>query len=358
MVKAFASSINTAAVNTIEKIGPRTVVDYAKRFGIKSHLDAYPSLALGTYGVTPLEMANAYGVFAANGIRFEPFLVKLIKDRLGNVIEENSPVPHRVDVKPETILAMDALFQAVVQYGTAARSGAASVPTAHGKTGTTSSHRDAWFIGFTLQPALVTAVWGGNLNNTPMRHAFGGTLCAPIWAHFMSDAVKIAPKTKLDPNGHMADGALVARERDDRGDSAEAQTSHPKRHRSGDSGTDQATPETLAAAPAAPGDANAGNTVHVRVCMESMELATPNCPSVQTLAYVSGQQPQRLCHLHGGHTRHRTHRRRHPRPPVDGAAPVAAAPGGDNATPGDTPAPAAPADASTTPTPAPATTAQ
>ena len=110
-------------------------------------------------------------------------MVRLIKDRRGEVIEENSPVLHRVDVKPETIQAMLAMFQEVVLHGTAYGSGAAQVPTAHGKTGTTSSHRDAWFIGFTLQPALVTAVWSGNLDNTPMRHAFGGSLCAPIWAH-------------------------------------------------------------------------------------------------------------------------------------------------------------------------------
>ena len=124
MVHAFANSINTAAVNTIEKIGPHTVRDYAQRFGIKSRLYAYPTLALGTSEVTPLEMANAYGVFAANGIRTEPFMVRLIKDRPGYVIEDNSPVPHHVDVKPETIQAMQELFQEVVLHGTAAGSAA------------------------------------------------------------------------------------------------------------------------------------------------------------------------------------------------------------------------------------------
>jgi 1A family penicillin-binding protein len=357
MVHAFAKSINTAAVNTIEKIGPRTVVDYAKRFGIKSRLYAYPTLALGTSEVSPLEMANAYGVYAANGLRAEPFMVKLIKDRLGNVIEENSAVLYHVDVKPETIQAMDELFQEVVLHGTAAGSGAASVPTAHGKTGTTTSHRDAWFIGFTLQPALVTAVWSGNLDNTPMRHAFGGTLCAPIWAHFMADAVKIAPKTKLESNGHMADGTLVARERDERGDSVAAQTARAKRRRGGDTGADQPAPQTMAAAQAAPGDANSGNMVRVRVCMESMELATPNCPSVRMLEYVSGLEPKRLCSLHGGHTRHRLRRRRHPRQPADQPAPATAAPG-DNSATGVTPAVATPADANATPTPAPASTPQ
>src|SRR5207247_335807 len=148
-----------------------------------------------------------------------------------------------------------------------------------------------------------------------------------IWAHFMSDAVKVAPKTKLEPNGHMADGTLVARERDDRGDSAEAQPAHSRRRRSGDAQSGQPAPQTLAAAPAAPGDATAANMVHVRVCMESMELATPNCPNVETLAFVSGREPRRLCSLHGGHSRHRARHRRHPRQPADQPAPATAAPG-------------------------------
>lgn len=354
MVHAFAKSINTAAVNTIEKIGPREVIDYARRFGIKSHLYAYPTLALGASEVTPLEMANAYGVFAVNGVRAEPSMVKIIKDRLGNVVEENTPALHHVDVKPETIQAMDDMFQEVVLHGTAYGSGASEVPTAHGKTGTTSSHRDAWFIGFTLRPPLVTAVWAGNLDNTPMRHAFGGTLCAPIWAHFMIDAVKVAPKTKLEPDGQAGDGTLVARERDDRGNSSAAQKPRPRR-RAGSTEPGQAHAQTLASAQAAPGDANAGNMVRVRVCTESMELATPNCPNVQTFSFVSGQEPTRLCTLHGGRSRHRARRRRHPRQPAGSSAPPTAAPG-DNPTTGDPPTPAATADANTTP--APATTAQ
>ncbi len=339
MVRAFAKSINTAAVNTIERVGPRTVVDYAKRFGIKSHLYAYPSLALGSCEVSPLEMANAYGVFAANGIRAEPIMVKLIKDRLGNVIEDNSPVLHRVEVKTETINAMQELFQAVVQYGTG--TAARYVPTAHGKTGTTENHTDAWFIGYTLQPPLVTAVWAGNRDNKPMRRAFGGSVSAPIWARFMVDAVKIAPKTSLNPELHLADGDLGARRRDERADaSAVRPEDRPRsRGRNQEPGSDQAA---LSSDHGAPGDASSGSMVRVRVCEESYELATSRCPNTRWLEYVSGRQPRRLCSLHGGGARLRHHPRRRHRRPETSPAPDQPAPA----------APAAPASSAETPTPA------
>jgi membrane peptidoglycan carboxypeptidase len=323
MVRAFAKSINTAAVNTIEVIGPSTVADYAHRFGIKSHLNHYLSLALGSSEVSPLEMANAYGVFAANGIRAEPQMVRKIIDRMGNVIEDNSPVLHRVGVKPETINAMQELFQAVVQYGTAASSGAANVPTAHGKTGTTENHTDAWFIGYTLQPRLVTAVWAGNRNNRPMRHAFGGTVCAPIWARFMTEAVKIVPKTKMDLGEHIASGDLGARERDEQSGDTDGQKPKPQRRASRDTDSSDDQPEKPPSVQAAPGDAAAGNMVRVRVCEESMELATSRCPSVRTLEYVSGLQPTTFCRLHRRQrTWHRARRHRERARPSEPSEPA------------------------------------
>jgi hypothetical protein len=107
------------------------------------------------------------------------------------------------------------------------------------------------------------------------------------------------------------------------------------------------------ATPAAPGEANAGNMVRVRVCTESMELATRYCPNVETLEFVSGREPKRLCTLHTSFTqRHRTHRRhRRPAPPAD--QPTAAAAPSD-ATAASNPPAATPADSSTTAAPAPA----
>jgi penicillin-binding protein 1A len=314
MVNAFAQSINTAAVNTAVRIGPRTVKDYAQRLGIKSKLLAYPSIALGTSEVTPLEMANAYGVFAANGIRAEPQLVKMIKDRMGNIIEDNSPVLHRVAVKPETIQAMQSMTQAVVQYGTGWK--AKVVPSAHGKTGTTENYTDAWFVGYTLQPALATAVWAGNLNNKPMRHGgYGGTICVPIWTRFMGEAVKLAPKSKLDTTLHIADNDLGARQRDERDDEARSQRERPRRRLARGEET-QGDPATgLSAAEASPIAGNSGNMVRVRVCEETYELATRRCTHTRWLEYMSGTQPRRRCGLHpAASTRRRVRRRREPAP--------------------------------------------
>jgi membrane peptidoglycan carboxypeptidase len=277
-------------------------------------------------------MANAYGVFAANGIRAEPLMVRKITDRLGNVIEDNTPVLHRVDVKPETIAKMQELFQAVVMYGTAAGSGARNIPTAHGKTGTTEKHTDAWFIGYTLQPPLVTAVWAGNRNNKPMRHAFGGTISAPIWAHFMADAVKITPKTKLDTAEHLAEGDLGARQRTERDDSGEESKSKEKQRRGPNGELPSDTALALSAAQASPGDANSGSMVRVRVCEESYELATSRCPHTRLLEYVSGLQPRQFCTLHPGtRTRHRLRRSRRREPVLAHRAPA-----------DESPAPAAP----------------
>jgi penicillin-binding protein 1A len=321
MVNAFAQSVNTAAVNTAVKIGPRTVKDYAQRLGIKSRLLAYPSLALGTSEVTPMEMANAYGVFAANGIRAEPLLVKMIKDRMGNIIEDNSPVLHRVGIKPETVQAMQNLTQAVVQYGTGSR--AKVVPTAHGKTGTTENYTDAWFVGYTLRPALATAVWAGNRNNKPMRHGgYGGTICVPIWTRFMSEAVKLAPKTNLNPDEHLADGNMGARQRDERDDAS----SKSRRERSSrqlarsEEREDDDGPVALSAADTSPIGANAGNMMRVRVCEETYELATRRCPHSRWLEYMSGTQPRRRCSLHpAARTRRRTRRPREAAPERDTA---------------------------------------
>jgi membrane peptidoglycan carboxypeptidase len=294
-------------VNTAVKIGPQTVKDYAQRLGIKSRLYAYPSIALGTSEVSPLEMANAYGVFAANGLRAEPLMVRLIKDRLGKVIEDNSPVLHRVSIKPQTVAAMNGLFQAVVLGGTGSR--ARVVPTAHGKTGTTENYADAWFVGYTLQPPLATAVWAGNRDNKPMRRGYGGTICVPIWTRFMAEAVKVAPKTKLKPEQHLAAGDLGARQRDERSDASQNARPRTRRRPSRDSDARADTREAVATAAVTSTSANPGSMIRVRVCEETWELATRRCSHARWLEYTSGSQPRRWCGLHAARRTRRQVRR-------------------------------------------------
>jgi penicillin-binding protein 1A len=327
---AFAMSVNTAAVNALMTVGADTVAEYAHRLGIRSKLNAYPSLALGASEVTPLEMAAAYGSFATKGTHCEPISIMKILDRDNTTIFENVPRPKRVNVTPETFEAMDGLFRAVVTSGTAASSGAGRVPDAHGKTGTTENYTDAWFVGYT--PDLVTAVWAGNRNNKPMRRGYGGTICAPIWANYMIEAVNLNPKGGARPKPEAGE-AMIAKA--DTGD--QDRESRRRRDRSPDPREPapvdpaEAAPETgTAEAHADTGDlssvsANSGNTVQVRVCDESYLIAGPNCPSTRRLTFVSGMQPRQMCDVHTNHSSQSTKSRR-PRStqPASGHAPAPA----------------------------------
>jgi penicillin-binding protein 1A len=186
--RALEQSINIPAIRTLEDIGPRRVISYARRMGIQSPLAPNLSLALGSSEVTPLEMASAYGTLATKGIHAAPIMVTKVVDRYGRVLEENRP--KRDLALDESVAAqMIDLLKGVVQRGTG-RGASIGRPVA-GKTGTSDDHRNAWFIGFT--PYLSTAVWVGNDDNAPMRKVVGGTVPAGIWARFMRVAVRANP---------------------------------------------------------------------------------------------------------------------------------------------------------------------
>lgn len=191
---AFAHSINTIAVQLGQEIGISSVVDVAHRLGIQSPLNAVPSLALGTSDVTPLEMTAAYGAFATLGRKVEPYLVREIRSTDGKVLYSR-PAPASPQVfSQENGLEMNDLLYQVVHEGTGR---AAAVPghEVAGKTGTSSEYRDAWFIGFS--PHLVTGVWVGNDDSSPMNRVVGGLLPARIWNGFMRVALQNRPDTPL-----------------------------------------------------------------------------------------------------------------------------------------------------------------
>ncbi len=188
MRTAIERSINIPAVKTLAELTPARVIEYATRMGIKSPLNPYLSLALGTSEVTPLEMASAYGVLATQGVRTEPIAVTRVTDRFGRELEENPPRRELV-LSQEVAYVMTDLLKGVILRGTG-RGAAIGRPVA-GKTGTTDDYRNAWFIGYT--PYLSTAVWVGNDDNTPMKRVVGGTLPARIWASFMKVAVQGTP---------------------------------------------------------------------------------------------------------------------------------------------------------------------
>ena len=194
--KALALSVNTVAVQLADKVGPSNVIANAKELGITTLVedgspndDNLASAALGglTKGVTPLEMAAAYGAFANKGVYIKPTAIVKILDRNGNVLEDNSSDVQKTQVMSEkTAYEMTSMLEGVIARGTGT---AASIGRpAAGKTGTTDDNHDAWFIGYT--PDIVTAVWvGDDTGSQSLGEIYGGTVPAQIWHDYMASAV-------------------------------------------------------------------------------------------------------------------------------------------------------------------------
>jgi len=190
--RALMESINSIAAQIIEKSGPAKVIQTARKCGITSPLESVYSLALGTSGVSPVEMASAFSVFASGGTRHEPFWIWRVEDAEGHVLEEHI-VSREHTLDPDTVFQLVDMMRGVVDRGTAAvvRRMGFSLPAA-GKTGTTNDYIDAWFTGFT--PGLSVSVWTGydtrqkSLRDVKGRGITGGTAAAPIWADFMIKA--------------------------------------------------------------------------------------------------------------------------------------------------------------------------
>jgi len=194
--KALMDSVNTIAAQLIERSGPQAVVETARRCGIQSPLKPVYSLALGTSGVSPLEMAGAFATFATGGLRHDPYWIARVEDPQGRILEEHFVSGRRV-LEPDLSYQIVDMMKGVVDRGSgrAVRRLGFDLPAA-GKTGTTNSYQDAWFIGFT--PTLCTSVWVGFDKNRPLRDRngvgiTGGRGAAPIWARFMKQAMEGEP---------------------------------------------------------------------------------------------------------------------------------------------------------------------
>jgi penicillin-binding protein 1A len=260
--QAIAYSINIPAVKTIAMVGPRTVIDYARKLGIQSPLEPNLSLALGSSAVRPIEMAVAYGVFASGGNRCEPVAIVRVRDREGDIIQENAPEITYGVIPESTAKTMDDLLKGPVRMpgGTAYRV-LHDFPEARGKTGTTDEGRDAWFVGYT--PELVTVVWVAREVEDPVRkqkvylpmpRVFGGTVCAPIWKEFMSRAVPLQKEwlRKLEP---------------------------------GDVPQKPQEPESV-------------DTITLTLCDDTGMIATPACPHTHRFTFQRGEEPTQPCTLH------------------------------------------------------------
>ena len=184
---ALKVSSNRAAAQLLQQVGYSQATYYAQRLGIESQLPAVASLALGTGGVTLLELTAAYGVFANRGVAMTPHLIVRVDDGEGRTVFAAQQTPRQA-VTPATAYLMTSMLADVISSGTAtaARSAGFKLPAA-GKTGTTDNYADAWFVGYT--PHLVTGVWFGMDKPAPiMSRGFASIVAVPAWAEFMAKA--------------------------------------------------------------------------------------------------------------------------------------------------------------------------
>jgi penicillin-binding protein 1B len=237
---ALTNSLNVATVKVAEQIGYGRVVQIARQMGLGNNIRATPAVALGAYEMTPVDVAAGYTAFGQNGVRAEPEFIRSVVSANGTMLEKVTPQTHTV-LDPRVAYLVTSVLKDVLNRGTGAavRARGFTLPAA-GKTGTS---RDGWFAGYTSN--LVCVIWIGFDDNRDLGLA-GGATAAPIWADFMLKATALP-------------GYRNVREFD--------------------------TPEGVQTALLDP---------------ESLELATPNCPTTRDEVFVAGSAPTQYCELHGG----------------------------------------------------------
>jgi penicillin-binding protein 1A len=243
--EATAKSVNAVFARLVLDVGADKVVATAKKMGITSPLDAFPSIALGglRIGVSPLEMASAYGTLANEGQHVEPMAITKITDASGKILDVAKIQPQQVISRTTAYLVTD-ILKNVIRSGTGRRANIGR--PAAGKTGTTQNYHDAWFAGYT--PQLSTAVWVGYSNKQKPMYSVhgmkvaGGTFPAQIWARFMSSALAGKPREDFD---------------------------RPTK-----------------------------GLIQVKLCVESDKLARSYCPETYIATFTPKQKPTQLCDIH------------------------------------------------------------
>ncbi len=235
---ALARSLNAATVNLAMQVGLPRIIETARRLGLTSRLEPYPSLALGAFEVTPLELAGAYAALANEGQRPVLLTVKKVVTPKGTVLEQRHMTMTTVTT-PARAFLVTRMLQRVVTSGTARRllSLGVDFPCA-GKTGTTSDYRDSWFVGYTSD--LLTLVWVGFDDNRSTRLS-GSSGALRLWARFMTHI-----RPWLHPQAFPVPPGVVARV----------------------------------------------------ICTESGDLATRSCPNREVEYFLAENVPQIVCPLH------------------------------------------------------------
>jgi penicillin-binding protein 1B len=238
---ALTYSLNVATVKVAELVGYTRVVDMAHQLGLSSSIQATPSMALGAYEMTPLDVAAGYTILADEGVRAEPMFIQSVVNSDGTALEQNTPRT-RPALDPRVAYLVTNMLEDVINRGTGetVRAMGFTAPAA-GKTGTS---RDGWFAGYTSN--LLCIVWVGFDDNRDLGIS-GTASAAPIWAEFMKRAISLPSYSDVQPFV-MPDGVT-----------------------------------------------------RVEIDPETMELATPACPAAREEVYIVGTEPTQFCTLHGGY---------------------------------------------------------
>ena len=206
--EAFSRSINTISAKIGAQVGFGTIADMARRFGISTPISTYPSMVLGSSEVRVIDMARAFASVSNKGVAVSPYAIRKVVTADGRLLYQREGNDERVLVAPWVAAEMTDLLQSAVLTGTG-RAAQIGRPVA-GKTGTTSSNKDGWFIGFSS--GLTTAVWMGRDDARPVPGLQGGTAPARAFHDFMAVAVANRPVESFDTQVPMPDWQLSPEE--------------------------------------------------------------------------------------------------------------------------------------------------
>ena len=235
---ALSRSLNVATAKVGQAVGYDRVVRLWDAIGTHSDLKPYPSVVLGAFEMTPLDLATAYTVIANHGVRVDPRFFVSVQDERGRTLDRIETARHAV-AHPESAFIVTDMMKSVIDQGTAREIRARGfTAVAAGKTGTTNDTRDAWFVGFT--PDVLAVVWVGYDDNRPLGLT-GSQAALPIWTRFMKATV----------SGRETEGF----------------------------------------------EAPAGVTF-ARIDTDTGLLARPSCPRVRTETFITGTEPRTLCPQH------------------------------------------------------------
>jgi penicillin-binding protein 1A len=190
MRQSLAKSVNTIAVQISEQAGRDQVIDVARRLGVTSYLAPHPSIALGAFELSLLELTSVYATIAQDGFKTFPYIIDQVVSHAGSVLYERKAGALLPVISSDNVAQMRDMLEYSVENGTGKRARLEGIRVG-GKTGTSQNWRDAWFVGTT--PDLVAGVWVGNDDGSPMNRVAGSSLPAMIWHDFMEARLEFMP---------------------------------------------------------------------------------------------------------------------------------------------------------------------